>query len=416
MRRFFEILLLEFRSIVRSKTLLLLSVVAVGWMWLFPLIAKGDGTAEGARELYLHYSLGGVFALLVVTLLSSATGSIARERVAKRLQLTMVRPVWYFSIALGKIFAYALAGAMVLALAVVVSCFRADLSIRCNHVLSPVLPTPQEEAKMMYESYMKDPNTPDEVKKARKSLVMRILTQRALDHYQTLPTNSVTFWDFPVSETDLVGVSVRMRFTNQYEMRQDVRGEFRLGGLFATVSNITQAVVSVPFNGVADGEARKLSFANHGDNALMLRPRKDVNLLFPADAFVWNLLRAYIVMVSVLVLVIAFGVFLSAALGRPVALFVAIVTLLVSEMSPSVVEQYPDQLESNLADRIGLHITRAAASITRPISAIAPLEALAKDECIEPSEVAGMALMNLLVIPVFLALFAALIMPRKQED
>ena len=114
---FWRIFWLECLSLVRTRTLAMLTVASVAWTYAFPRIAKGDGTAEGLRELAIRFSLGGVFALVVVALLASATGSIARERAAKRLQLTLVRPVRYSVVALGKIAAHVAAGAFVLAVA-----------------------------------------------------------------------------------------------------------------------------------------------------------------------------------------------------------------------------------------------------------------------------------------------------------
>ena len=220
-------------------------------------------------------------------------------------------------------------------------------------------------------------------------------------------------------------MAVRMRFTNQYEMRQDVRGTFTLGDYRGIVSNITQAVLTIPLTSqtsqtfqtsqTSQTSSIGLSFENQGTSALMLRPRKDINLLVPADAFGWNLLRASVVLVAILAFVVSLGVFLSAGLGRPVAMFVAFVTLVVSEMSPSVVAQYPDELETNLVDRMGLHITRFAAEVTRPVSSAAPLEALAKDECVEPETVLRIAAADFLAIPILLAFLSALILPRKQE-
>ena len=420
MRKFFEVARLELVALVRTRTVAMLAVASLAWMAVFPHLVRGDGTPEGVRELTIHFSLGGVFALLVVALLASATASIAKERSEKRLQLTMVRPVRYSAIVLGKIAAHVAAGAFVLALACAALAFRADLSTPCNHVLKPVLPSPQEEAKVMYEAYMADTNTPVAVRHAKKSVVLRLLANRAVDRYDTIFTNSTATWKFRgVDATE--GLAVRMRFTNQLEMRQDVRGEFRFVGLGASISNITQAVLTVPLKpmpglGAAEGGADTLSFFNGGKSALMFRPRRDVELLRPADAFWCNLLRAYVEMVSILSLVIAFGTLLSSCLGRPVALFVAIVTLIVSEMSPSVVEQYPDELETNTVDRIGLYITRFAADVTRPVSSLSPLEKLAKDECVEPGETARLAVSNLLVLPVLLSLLAAFLLPRKQED
>ena len=424
MRRFLEIFRLELIAIVRTKTLAMLLAASVGWMLVFPYVVKGDGTAEGMREMYVRYSLGGVFALLTVTLLASATGALAKERAAKRLQLTLVRPVRYFTVALGKTAAYAAVGSLVLAVASALLALRTDLSVRCNHVFSPVMPTPREEALTRYDAYMKDPETPEAVKKAKKSVVLRILTQKALDYYQTVATNETATWSFPpipnpqFPTPNTSSLSVRMRFTNQFEMRQELRGLFRFGNLEGTVSNITQAVLTVPLRrtGSAAEAEGKLSFRNLGGSALMLRPRKDLHLLAPADAFGWNLLRAWLEMSAVLALVIAFGMFLSASLGRPVALFVAIVVLLVSEMSPSVVEQYPDSLETDRLDRIGLALSRAAAEITHPISELSPLEALSKDECVETREVVRTLLVDLVAIPLFLSLLAAFVIPRKQDD
>ena len=418
MRKFLEIFGLETKAFVRSKALMMLLVASIGWMLVFPLLAKGDGTAAGARELCIRYSLGGVFLLLVVSLLASATGSLARERAAKRLQLTLIRPVRYAVVVLAKIAAHVAVGAVVLAAACAVLAFKTDLSVPCSHVLSPVLPSPREEARAMYEEYMKDPETPEAVKRTKKEIVLRLLENRAIDHYQVVSTNTTAEWTFPCLPSDDRSVAVRMRFSAQYDTRQDVRGRFDFGPWSAAVTNITQAVVTIPLSPsrpLTLSSSHLLTFANFGSSALMLRPRKDLNVLVEADAFGWNLLRAYAALVAILALVVSFGLFLSAGLGRPVAVFVAFVTLAVSEMSPSVVEQYPDELETNLVDRIGLHITRFAAAATRPVSAASPIEALSKDECVERGAVLRLFLADAFAVPLLLSLLAAFALPRKQD-
>ena len=418
---FWRIFWLEILALVRSRTLALLTVASVVWMFAMPYVVKGDGTAEGAREIGISYSLGGVFALLVIALLASATGAIARERAAKRLQLTMVRPVRYSAIALAKAFAHVSVGAFVLALAAGILAVRTDCGVPCSHVLSPVMPSPREEAKAMYADYMADTNTPAEVRSARKSVVIRLLEQKAIDRYDSIATNATASWRFRLGREVRDGLSVRMRFTNSFEMRQELLGDFRLDGLTGSVSNITQAVLTVPLAGSRTGEVgpdglTELSFRNGGASALMLRPRRDINLLVAGDSFLSNLGRAYLEMLAILALVVSFGVFLGASLGRPVALFTAIVTLVLSEMAPSVIEQYPDQLETNAVDRIGLVFTRFAAEVTRPVSTLSPLSALSKDECVEPAEVVRVMALDLVAIPILLAFLSALVMPRKQED
>ena len=91
-----------------------------------------------------------------------------------------------------------------------------------------------------------------------------------------------------------------------------------LGTEFAgVVSNITQTAVTIPLH-ASEREAETprdvLAFTNRGRAPVMLRPRQDVELLVPADAFGWNLLRACVVMTCALAAVIAFGVFLGAVL------------------------------------------------------------------------------------------------------
>lgn len=417
MKKFLSILSLEMKAIVRSGMLATLLSVSVLWMLLLPLVLKGDGTAEGARELYVRFSLGGVFVLLAVSLLASSTGSVAKERAAKRLQLTLVRPTGRFWIAIGKVAAHALTGALILAAAALVLIAKVDVSVRCDHVVAPVLPSPAEEARAMYEVYMNDPATPAEVKRAKKPVVMRILTQRAVDHYQTIPTNDSARWSFRPPAGD--GLSVRMRFTNQFDMRQTVLGEFVCDGIRTSVSNMTQAVLKVPLRPSAESAPvtaqKELEFRNLGANAVMLRPRKDLNLLVSADGFPWNLARAWLELSAILTLLVSAGVFLSAGLSRPVALFVALAVLLAGEVSPSVVSQYPDELETNAVDRIGLVLTRFSAEVTRPFSSLSPLESLSRDECVERDEVVRVLIVDCVAMPVLFCLMAAFLMPRKHD-
>ena len=425
MSSFWRIFSLELTAFVRSKSLAILLAVSAAWMFAAPAVFRGDGTSEGARQLVVHYSLGGVAALLAVSLLATATGSIARERAEKRLQLTLVRPVRYMTVALGKIAALSVAGALILGAAAIVEAARERLDRPCSHLLSPVMQSPHDEALEMYEAYMKDPRTPEPVKKARKSVVVRLLAQRAFDRYETVQTNAVHAWRFalPCEVGDVGVVKARMRFTNSYGMRQDVAGLLDFAADDAvwsgSVSNTTQAVVDIPLcaSGRDDGaESGVLSFLNEGKSAVMLRPRRDVNLLIPADGFGWNLLRAYVELVAILTLLVSFGVFLGSALGRPVALFTATVALAVAEMSPSVIEQYPDELEKDPVDAIGLYITRAAVEISHPISSLEPLARLAEDTCVETREAVRAVLSDMLLAPLLFAFLSALVIPRKTSD
>jgi hypothetical protein len=108
-------------------------------------------------------------------------------------------------------------------------------------------------------------------------------------------------------------------------------------------------------------------------------------------------------------------VFLGAALSRPVALFAAFTALVVAEISPSVLEQYPDELETNPVDAIGLQITRAAAELAHPISSLEPMAKLSDDTCIEAREVVRATIADIVVAPLAFAFLSALVLPRKSD-
>ena len=411
---------LEAVSLVRSWTALMLLVASLGWMFAANFVLVTDATDAGKREMLVLYGLGGVFALLVVAVLAAATGAIATERESKRLQLTQVRPVSPFAIAWGKFLALAAVAAAILALPCATLLVSSEFSDRrCSHVYRPLLESPKEEALKMYDVYMADPETPPMVKKAKKPVVLRILEQRAKDHYQTVQTNETASWTFPglydwSNGNPFVEPAARLRLSNTYSMRDDVYGTILANGFFGIVSNITQTAVTVPLRLCRlEWNHDVLSFRNMGDKPVMLRPRQDVELLVPADSFAWNLLRSYVVMVSILALVAAFGVFLGAGLSRPVALFVAFVMLIVVEMGPSVIEQYPDSLETNAVDRFGLSIVRAVGTCAKPPSALSPLSKLAADDCVEPKDALGTFAADFVLAPLVLSLLAAFVMRRK---
>ena len=408
MNSFWRIFSLEFIALVRSKALAMLAGASTAWMLLLPKIIRSDGTVDGARELYIRYSLGGVMLLLVIALVASATASIARERAEKRLQLTLVRPVSGFTVAFGKISALVSAGALVLGLSVILLGFRIDTSERCHHVLSPEMRPVSVEAEEEYRRLMSDPKTPPELKKADRNAVLKILEQAAFDRYVSIPTNTTIAWSFPVDRYAFNGdVSVRMRFSAAFDMKQNVCGEFRL-------SNFTHSIVKVPLSG--DSVSDELAFTNKGGKSLLIRSRQDINLLFPADGMKANLFRLWLVMVSALAFVISLGVLFSSVLGRPVALFVVLVMLIVSEMSPAAVENYPDPLGAAGFDRVGLVIAESMNKLMDPVSAMIPLEEFSRNECVEWYDTARCAAVNLAAFPLAVSLIALFVLARKKTD
>ena len=109
-------------------------------------------------------------------------------------------------------------------------------------------------------------------------------------------------------------------------------------------------------------------------------------------------------------LLAAFGIFLSAALSRPVAIFTALVALVVALMAPDTLDQFPEALDMSLGDRIGLTLTRGVTLVTGAFVAPSPVADLATGRCIEWAALGRTLLEDVFVWPaVFLALSAMLV-------
>ena len=401
-------------------TLLLLSTGLVHW--LLPRLVRSDGTGAGWREMFVRAVPGAVFCILLLAILVCACGAFARERESRRLTMATVRPVSLFAVACGQWLALCVVAAVILGLNAVLTWGRLTDAPVCSCHTAPALPPAVEVARTILDDYLKDPKTPEPVRQAPRAAVLSLLTSKESDRYDAIAPGQTHAWPFPASLLGEAPLTIRVRFATAYDMRSSLKGVFSFGSYSAAVTNATQNFLDIPLVGAVTGmdqqtgAALPLTFTNMGDESVMLRPRRDLEILVPADAFALNLLRASVEMLSIVALLAAFGMFLSAALSRPVSIFTAIVVVLVTLMAPSVVEQFPDELNVSLANRLGLAISRAVHVVTSAVADLSPLEDVATDTCIEVKTMARSLVANALVVPLGLLALAALIVRRKPLD
>ena len=410
--------ILAWRALVRGHVVtLLLAATALAHL-LLPALVRGDGTADGWREMYVRAVTGATFLFTAATVLVCACGFLAQERRRVRLTLVAVRPASLFSVAAGTWLALCLAAGLAYCATAVFTWARMPSAPDCMHHWAPALPPPAETAKLMMAEYLADPKTPENVRKAPKSAVLSLLTNKELDRYDVVRPGAEMSWPFPEGLDAGEGVQVRVRFATQFELRAPFEGTFELGGLGASVSNTTQAVLDIPLapRAVSGPAGCGLRFANTGRETVMLRPRRDLEVLSPADSFPANLARAAGQMLASTALLAAFGLFLSAALSRPVAIFTALVAVLVAMMAPSVVLQFPDGLDVALSDRIGLAISRAVTLLASAAGEAEPVSDLATGTCIEWRALGRGVLLNVGLLPAALLALAAFIARRRPLD
>ena len=435
--------LIAWRSLWRGRTLWILLAAVVAAHIFLPGLARSDGTSAGRLEMHVRVVCGAVAALAYVSALALACGSFAREREDDLLPLSLVRPVSAFSIAAGRW----------IALVLLLTCILAVNAVLTNVVLSrspyppgdcrihhaPALPPAEVTAASMMETFLKSDKTPEAVKKAPRAAVLALLTAKENERYEVIRPGQTVAWPFavPVGTGPLV---VRTRFSTLYNIKADLNGVFNYGALEGVVSNSTQAILETPLRAgkgtdpaamwkdlaglrpdmgtgpaIPLGTDPAVSFTNTGKTDVMLRPRRDVELLAPGDSFLANSVRATGEMLAMAGLLAAFGLFLSAALSRPVALFTAAVLLAAALMAPDAVSQFPDEFHATMGEKAGLFISRAVTRLTAALSEISPVSDLATGRAIASDALARTLAADLLAWPAFFLALAAFILRRKAK-
>ncbi len=426
--------LFAWRVLVRGRMLPWLLVAVALVHYLMPAMVRSDGSAAGELEMFIRAVSGSAAALILVSTLVSACGMIAREREEKCLALAVVRPVNALAVVYGRWLALVAASAAAFMLSGVLTLVMppdgAGRIPDCRHHYAPSLPPPATVAGHLLKSYLADPKTPEAVKRAPRRAVLNLLTTKEIDRYDVISPGKSIAWPYDIedlAEKVAAGepLSLKVRFSTQFELVSPVAGQIAIGGYALAISNNTQSVLELPLKrseenlaGAGKGAAGKLAldFANTGKSTVMIRPRRDLEVLAPADSFGWNLLRAELELWAMAGLLAALGLFLSAALSRPVAVVTALVAYAIVLMAPSVIAQFPDEFNATWAERLGLALSRAIEMFSAGLAAPSPISDLATARAIEWRALAKVLAGNLIVLPALLLTLAAFIIRRKPQD
>lgn len=412
--------LIAWRGIWRGRTLWTLIATVVAVHILLPGIVRSDGTDAGVVEMLVRIVCGTVHALVCVASLSIGCGMFAKEREDDVLPLSLVRPVSAFSVAVGRWLAIVLLFACVIftnvAMLNVMLRKEGIAPADCRLHISPSLPPVEVTAAGAMEAFLKDKRTPEAVRKSSRAAILALLAAKENERYEVIRPGQTAMWPFP--EMTGGSLAVKTRFSTMFGMKMELNGVFRYDDAMGVVGNTTQAVIEVPLVSCPETNtngSHVLSFTNTGKTDVMLRPRRDVELLAPGDSFMMNSIRASMEMLALSGLLAAFGLFLSSALSRPVALFTAVVLLAAAMMAPDAVGQFPDEFNATMGERAGLAISRTVMMFTSAISEVSPVSDLASGRMIETKELIRTVLLDMFVLSPLMLAPAALLLRRKTK-
>src|SRR4029077_17074258 len=102
MQRLLAITWLTWKAAFRFRLFLVIAVLLLASVVGLPLLIKDDGTARGFTQILLTYTLSTITALLGLSTLWLACGTLARDIEECQMQMVAVKPVGRWQIWLGK--------------------------------------------------------------------------------------------------------------------------------------------------------------------------------------------------------------------------------------------------------------------------------------------------------------------------
>src|SRR5438477_4486163 len=102
MQRLLAIGWLTWKAAFRFRLFLVVAVLLLGSVVALPLLIKDDGTARGFTQILLTYTLSTITALLGISTLWLACGTLARDIEECQMQVVAVKPIDRWQIWLGK--------------------------------------------------------------------------------------------------------------------------------------------------------------------------------------------------------------------------------------------------------------------------------------------------------------------------
>src|ERR1051325_2951122 len=102
MQRLFAIAWLTWKAALRFRLFLVIAVLLLASVVGLPLLIEDDGTARGFTQILLTYTLSVITAMLGLSTLWLACGTLARDMEEGQMQVVATKPIARWQIWLGK--------------------------------------------------------------------------------------------------------------------------------------------------------------------------------------------------------------------------------------------------------------------------------------------------------------------------
>lgn len=432
MPRILAIAAIAIRGAIRSRMVLsLLALLAIAIIGL-PLTVKGDGTAEGQLRITITYSLGAAFALLALSSLWAGALSIAQEIEDKQIQLLSTKPVRRAEIWAGKwLGLMAINAALLLAAALATALLlprkQLDAQSATHHnwravyrPMEPIQKDYSQEARALLKQRRASGEIPENVD---DETALRVLHQEVLLRDATVAPGQKHEWRVALPRALRADETLRIRFrysSSAFGIESAV-GRWQVGtptrpDTWQSVStNIPELyqTLEVPASAIGDAREVTIQFTNEDPTGITLvfNPADGLRLLLPAGSFAANYARALLLLLLRLGFLTALGVTAGALFSSPVALFIALSLMAMSQFAGISANTAPPQ--GQIQRLIDLP-TRGLRAALKPLASPPVLDAVATGMLVEDTWLLRVAGVQLLLYGGAFALLGTSVLKRRE--
>lgn len=356
MQALFAIARLTFMAAFRFRLVPVLLVLLLGAVLLLPAVIKDDGTARGLTQIVLTYNLGLITAVLGLTTLWLACGTLAREIEECQIQLVAVKPVARWQIWLGKWLGILLLNALMLAMSTAVvyvqlqwrarklspeqrEVLNQEIFVARGSLREPMPDFEPEVERLMAERI----RASETLARMPPTELKKLLREQLKARLQVVPPGMTRRWQ--------VNVGLVKQFLRDRPMFLRIKffaAEKSPTGTFTAIWEAgppdsprrARAVLSqapetfhefaIPANLFDDRGILTVEFTNPNDTALLFPLEDGFEVLYREGGFGLNYFRGVAILFCWLSLLAALGLAASSFLSFPVAAFVSLGLLIVA--------------------------------------------------------------------------------------
>jgi len=443
---------LTWKAAFRFRLFLVVAVLLLGSVVGLPLLIKDDGTARGFTQILLTYTLTTIAALLGLSTLWLACGTLARDIEECTVQVVATKPVSRWQIWLGKWLGIMSLNAALLTLSGVSvysllqwratrlpaaeqKILRTEVLVARGSAKPPNInrEIQAETDRLLRERMQKNPDVRGNIAEARKQILEQVKAE-----FQVVPPGYIHEWEIDVGSSGKIArgqpVHLRIKFNAADRSSSGTfDGLWRVGvpqktplwhSEVMSLAPDTFHEFEVPAN-YDDRGVLTVTFAN-GNNTALLFPLEDgMEVLYPEGSFGLNYARGLGIIFCWMALLATLGLASASFLSFPVAAFFSLAILTLAFSSGTIANTVSEgtlvgfnsatsSMGHTSADVIAIPVFKAVLTVINLAKDFSPIDALSTGRSVSWAELARAFGQIVLLLGGILGLFGILIFNRRE--